>query len=237
MEVLWYRRNFEVDGLQFPEVWARYGGWPVAERSLTWALSCMLGPSSTNLLPPSKERSPQTSVDHSQPSALCPLAPHASRVSLSARHWLGPAWESDGILAGPRFQGSQSSWENDPGAGARPRHRAQLDGENPGCGVVTGQPAVRMASNEGGNRQEPDPETPGQRLGTFLRREGPWEAFDWERHDQTCILQRPLWLHHGLWIGGDALWTWRSPMQPGVVGTERSRLIRGRIRGVFRLGA
>lgn len=88
----------------------------------------------------------------------------------------GTGWGQRGNWTGPRFQGSQTSWENDPGAGARPRHRAQLDGENPGRGEVTGKPVVRMASDEGGNRQEPDPETPGQRLGTLLRREGPLEA-------------------------------------------------------------
>ena len=78
VEVLGYRRNFEIDGLLFPEAWDRYGGGVTMklQNEVSPGLFYLPGPSSTNLLSPHEgrrwlERSHRTSLDNSQPSALC----------------------------------------------------------------------------------------------------------------------------------------------------------------------
>lgn len=164
----------------------RRGRWASAPRSLgqVWRgkeqlqdevfhrhLAVCSGPSSTNLLsPPQGERSHRTWLGPSRPSALCLHAPQALAGVLEA------AWELPAPASGvPSLVGRMTQeWVLDPGT------EHSCTGENPGCGVATGQLENRTARAEGGDRQEPDPEAPGRGLGTALSGERPWDTFDQE---------------------------------------------------------
>lgn len=169
VEVLGYKRNCEIGGLLFPEAWDRYGVTGIRMKSRRGTCHYARG---LPYQPAFTRQGRQAGGEKSEPGQIIPCPVLCTFIHLMLLgHLLAPAtgWDTGGRMGMgwslcPNPRGSRSSgrltqeWA-DWLAGTPPRHRAQLDGREPGSWS-----GYTAACEQDGKRQS-------GRLGSQLQRQ------------------------------------------------------------------